>query len=105
MGLRPRSANSSEWSINFSAVVFNTGFAFLAIATLCGIVFITRPKQVMHDIPLAVVRCTRLTSQSSPFAEHSLSSTSLVLQDPVSFAVVDETGDRWRRRGRFPALW
>ena len=44
-----------EWSINFSAVVFNTGFAFLAIATLCGIVFITRPKQVMHDIPLAVV--------------------------------------------------
>jgi hypothetical protein len=32
-------------------VLFNTMFAVLAIVTLCGIVFITRPRQVMHDIP------------------------------------------------------
>ena len=39
------------WRGNFLAVVFNTGFAILAVVTLCGIVFITRPKVVMHDIP------------------------------------------------------
>ena len=39
------------WGSNFPAVLFNTGFAILAIVTLCGIVFITRPKIVMHDIP------------------------------------------------------
>jgi len=50
-----------EWCGNFFAVLFNTGFAILAIVTLCGIVFITRPKVVMHDIspvmwlPLLVV--------------------------------------------------
>jgi len=43
-----------------------TGFAFLAIVTLCGIVFITRPNFVMHDIPpqmwlpLLVVMAARL---------------------------------------------
>ena len=50
-----------EWSSNFAAVLFNAGFSLLAIVTLCGIVFITRPQQVMHDIqpwmwlPLLVV--------------------------------------------------
>ena len=39
------------WGCNLLAVVFNSGFAVLAIVTLCGIVFITRPKVVMHDIP------------------------------------------------------
>jgi hypothetical protein len=49
------------WSSNLPAVLFNTGFAILAIVTLCGIVFITKPKVVMHDIspemwlPLLVV--------------------------------------------------
>ena len=44
--------NSSllAWGVNLPAVLFNTGFAILAIVTLCGIVFITKPKQVMHDI-------------------------------------------------------
>jgi hypothetical protein len=40
-----------EWGSNLPAVVFNTGFAVLAIVTLCGIVFVTKPKGVMHDIP------------------------------------------------------
>ena len=40
-----------EWNTNLPAVLFNTGFAIVAIATLCGIVFITKPKGVMHDIP------------------------------------------------------
>ena len=40
----------SEWGSNLPAVLFNTGFTILAIVTLCGIVFITKPKQVMHDI-------------------------------------------------------
>jgi hypothetical protein len=39
-----------EWILNLSAVMFNTGFAVLAIVTLCGIVFITKPKNVMHEI-------------------------------------------------------
>ncbi len=39
-----------EWGSNLPAVIFNSGFAILAIVTLCGIVFITKPKQVMHDI-------------------------------------------------------
>src|SRR5262245_17416086 len=34
-----------------ATVIFNTFFAALAIITLCGIVFITKPKQVMHDLP------------------------------------------------------
>jgi hypothetical protein len=38
------------WLSNLAAVVFNAGFSILAIVTLCGIVFITRPKQVMHEI-------------------------------------------------------
>ncbi len=38
------------WTSSLSAVLFNTGFSILAIVTLCGIVFITRPKQVMHEI-------------------------------------------------------
>jgi len=37
--------------MNLPAVLFNTGFAILVIVTLCGIVFITKPKVVMHDIP------------------------------------------------------
>lgn len=55
------SGNLMEWGSNLPAVLFNTGFAILAIVTLCGIVFITKPKQVMHDIrpemwlPLLVV--------------------------------------------------
>ena len=40
-----------EWASNLPAVLFNTGFAILAIVTLGGIVFITKPNQVMHDIP------------------------------------------------------
>lgn len=40
-----------EWASNLPAVLFNTGFAILAIVTLYGIVFITKPKVVMHDIP------------------------------------------------------
>lgn len=40
-----------EWSTTFPAVLFNTGFTILAVVTLCGIVFITKPKNVMHDIP------------------------------------------------------
>jgi hypothetical protein len=39
-----------DWVSNLSAILFNTGFAILAIVTLCGIVFITKPKEVMHDI-------------------------------------------------------
>jgi hypothetical protein len=39
-----------RWS-NYAAVVFNALFAVLAITTLAGIVFITRPQQAMHDIP------------------------------------------------------
>lgn len=34
-----------------ATVLFNTLFAALTIITLCGIVFITKPKQVMHDLP------------------------------------------------------
>jgi hypothetical protein len=41
----------AEWGSNLPAVLFNTGFAVLAIVTLCGIVFVTKPKGVMHDIP------------------------------------------------------
>ena len=44
------SRNLLDWGVTLSAVLFNTGFAILAIVTLCGIVFITQPKQVMHDI-------------------------------------------------------
>lgn len=40
-----------EWVTNLPAVLFNTGFAILAIGTLCGFVFITKPKGVLHDIP------------------------------------------------------
>ena len=40
-----------QWSTSLPAVLFNTGFAILAIVTLCGIVFITKPKGVMHDLP------------------------------------------------------
>ena len=39
------------WIVNIATVLFNTGFAILAIVTLGGIVFITRPQQVMHDVP------------------------------------------------------
>ena len=39
-----------DWVVNLPAVLFNTAFAILAIVTLCGIVFITRPRAVMHDI-------------------------------------------------------
>lgn len=39
-----------DWATNLPAVLFNTGFAILAIVTLCGIVFITKPKDVMHNI-------------------------------------------------------
>jgi hypothetical protein len=49
-GERRTSGNLFEWGSNCLAVLFNTGFAILAIVTLCGIVFITKPKQVMHDI-------------------------------------------------------
>ncbi len=34
-----------------AAVLFNTMFAILSSVTLIGIVFITRPQQVMHNIP------------------------------------------------------
>jgi hypothetical protein len=40
----------SDWASHLPAVLFNTGFAILAIITLCGIVFVTKPKGVMHDI-------------------------------------------------------
>ena len=40
-----------DWASTLPAVLFNTGFAVLAIVTLCGIVFITKPNKVMHDIP------------------------------------------------------
>ena len=39
-----------ERLINLLALVFNTGFAILVVVTLAGIVFITRPNFVMHDI-------------------------------------------------------
>ncbi|MDB4778023.1 hypothetical protein OAG68_01040 [bacterium] len=35
----------------YAAVLFNTMFAILSSVTLIGIVFITQPQQVMHDIP------------------------------------------------------
>jgi hypothetical protein len=38
-------------AICLATIWFNTGFAALTIITLCGIIFITKPKQVMHDIP------------------------------------------------------
>jgi len=40
-----------SWIANLPAVLFNTCFAILAIVTLCGIVFITKPQGVMHNIP------------------------------------------------------
>jgi hypothetical protein len=40
-----------EWVLNLPAVLFNAGFAILVIVTLSGIVFVTKPKVVMHDIP------------------------------------------------------
>ena len=40
-----------EWVTTLAAVLFNTGFAVVAIVTLCGIVFVTKPQGVMHDIP------------------------------------------------------
>jgi hypothetical protein len=43
--------NVLSWRVNVAAVVFNTGFAILVIVTLFGIVFITKPNGVMHDIP------------------------------------------------------
>lgn len=39
-----------SWAFNLSAIVFNSCFAVLAVVTLCGIVFITRPKAVLHDV-------------------------------------------------------
>ena len=35
----------------YAAVLFNTMFAILSTVTLLGIVFITRPKQVLHNVP------------------------------------------------------
>ena len=40
-----------EWVTTLAAVLFNTAFSVLAIVTLCGIVFVTKPQDVMHDIP------------------------------------------------------
>lgn len=68
-----------DWGSSLLAVLFNTGFAILAIVTLCGIVFITKPKVVMHDIspamwlPLLVVMApaqiyAQLLSWSTVFA-------------------------------------
>ena len=35
----------------YAAVLFNTMFAILSSVTLLGIVFITKPKQVLHNVP------------------------------------------------------
>lgn len=35
----------------YAAVLFNTMFAALCTVTLLGIVFITKPQQVMHNVP------------------------------------------------------
>lgn len=35
----------------FAAVLFNTMFAILSTVTLLGIVLITKPQQVMHNVP------------------------------------------------------
>jgi hypothetical protein len=43
--------NFFDWAVNLPAVLFNTGFALVAVVTLFGIVFITKPKEVMHEIP------------------------------------------------------
>jgi hypothetical protein len=40
-----------QWTINLPAVLFNTGFAIVSVTTLFGIVLITKPKEVMHEIP------------------------------------------------------
>ena len=43
---------ASIQSVHFYfAAIFNTMFAILSTVTLCGIVFITRPQQVMHNVP------------------------------------------------------
>jgi hypothetical protein len=36
---------------SYAAVLFNTMFAILSTVTLVGIVFVTRPQQVLHNIP------------------------------------------------------
>jgi hypothetical protein len=35
----------------YAAVLFNTMFAILSTVTLVGIVFVTRPQQVLHNVP------------------------------------------------------
>ena len=47
---QPR-AGCLRWGLSLSAAMFNTCFALLVIVTLGGIVFITRPQQVMHGLP------------------------------------------------------
>jgi len=45
-----RSPEWFAWTTSILTVLFNTAFAVLVIVTLGGIVFITKPKQVMHNI-------------------------------------------------------
>ena len=74
-----KNGSAWEWGSNLPAVLFNTGFAIVAVVTLFGIVFITQPKQVMHDIqpemwlPLLIVMApaqiyAQLLSWSTIFA-------------------------------------
>lgn len=78
---------------NLAAVLFNAVFSVLAIVTLCGIVFITRPQQVMHEIhpsmwlPLLIVMApAQLYSQfltwSTVFAGRAPTGPAIAMRQP-----------------------
>lgn len=83
----------------FAALLFNTMFAVLSTVTLLGIVLITRPQQVMHNVPPSWwIPLTLVMVPAQLYCQYLTLSTVFGKEVPTPLAIS-------KRMGKPPALF